>query len=84
MTIRRAVFEQHPWIAMNLTKMFDEAKRRCFERLRDFTCARIPLPWAAAMADEIAAHMAPIRIPTGSRRAGRPSRRSAATATTRA
>ena len=31
MTIRRAVFEQHPWVAMNLYKMFDEAKRRCFE-----------------------------------------------------
>jgi 4,5-dihydroxyphthalate decarboxylase len=29
-TIRRAVIEQHPWIAMNLFKMFDEAKRRCF------------------------------------------------------
>ena len=54
MTMRRTVFEQHPWIAMNLFKMFDEAKRRCFNRLRDFTCARIPLPWAAAIADEIA------------------------------
>jgi 4,5-dihydroxyphthalate decarboxylase len=43
------------WIAMNLYKMFDEAKRRCLARLRDFTCARIPLPWAAAIADEIAA-----------------------------
>src|SRR5436853_2462840 len=30
MTMRRTVFEQHPWIAMNLFKMFDEAKRRCF------------------------------------------------------
>src|SRR5262249_615645 len=40
-TIRRTVFEPHPWIAMNLFKMFDEAKRRCFTRLRDFTCARL-------------------------------------------
>jgi 4,5-dihydroxyphthalate decarboxylase len=54
-TMRRTVFEQHPWIAMNLFKMFDEAKRRCLARLSDFTCARIPLPWAAAIADEIAA-----------------------------
>jgi 4,5-dihydroxyphthalate decarboxylase len=53
-TIRRTVFEQYPWIAMNLLKAFEEAKRRCQERLRDFTCARIPLPWAAAIADEIA------------------------------
>jgi 4,5-dihydroxyphthalate decarboxylase len=55
MTMRRAAFEQHPWIAMNLFKAFDEAKRRSFERVRDFTCARIPLPWAAALADEIVA-----------------------------
>jgi 4,5-dihydroxyphthalate decarboxylase len=65
MTIRRTVFEQHPWIAMNLFKMFDEAKRRCFNRLRDFTCARIPLPWAAAIADEIAAGYGPDPYPYG-------------------
>ena len=64
-TIRRTVFEQHPWIAMNLFKMFDEAKRRCFNRLRDFTCARIPLPWAAAIADEIAAGYGPDPYPYG-------------------
>jgi 4,5-dihydroxyphthalate decarboxylase len=65
MTIRRAVFEQHPWVAMNLYKMFDEAKRRCFGRLRDFTCARIPLPWAAALVDEIAAAYGPDPFPYG-------------------
>ena len=51
-TIRRAVLEQYPWIAMNLFKAFDESKRRCLERLRDFTLARAPLPWIAAIADE--------------------------------
>jgi 4,5-dihydroxyphthalate decarboxylase len=65
MTIRRAVFEQHPWIAMNLYKMFDEAKRRCFARLRDFTCARVPLPWAAAISDEIAKNFGPDPYPYG-------------------
>ena len=50
---------------MNLYKMFDEAKRRCFDRLRDFTCARIPLPWAAAMTDEIAAAYGPDPFPYG-------------------
>ena len=58
-------FEQHPWIAMNLYKMFDEAKRRCLARLRDFTCARIPLPWAAAIADEIVAGYGPDPYPYG-------------------
>jgi 4,5-dihydroxyphthalate decarboxylase len=53
MTIRRATFEQHPWIAMNLFTAFQEAKRRSYERVRDFTCGRIPLPWSAAFADEI-------------------------------
>jgi 4,5-dihydroxyphthalate decarboxylase len=65
MTMRRAAYEQHPWIAMNLYKMFDEAKRRCLARLRDFTCARIPLPWAAAIADEIAAGYGPDPYPYG-------------------
>ena len=65
MTIRRTVFEQHRWIAMNLFKMFDEAKRRCFNRLSDFTCARIPLPWAAAMVDEIASAYGPDPYPYG-------------------
>ncbi len=53
MTLRRTVFEQHPWIAMNLCKAFEEAKRRCLALIRDYTCARLPLPWAAAMVDEI-------------------------------
>ena len=65
MTIRRAVLEQHPWVAMNLYKAFDEAKRRCFERLRDFTCARIPLPWAAAITDEITTQFGPDPFPYG-------------------
>jgi 4,5-dihydroxyphthalate decarboxylase len=64
-TIRRAVFEQYPWIAMNLLKAFEESKRRCFERLRDFTCARAPLPWMAAIADEIAASFGPDPYPYG-------------------
>ena len=65
MTMRRTAFEQHPWIAMNLYKMFDEAKRRCLSRLTDFTCARIPLPWAAAIADEIVAGYGPDPYPYG-------------------
>ena len=64
-TIRRTVFEQYPWIAMNLFKAFEEAKRRCFARLRDFTCARVPLPWGAAIADEIVAAYGPDPYPYG-------------------
>jgi 4,5-dihydroxyphthalate decarboxylase len=64
-TIRRAVFEQYPWIAMNLFKAFEESKRRCLERLRDFTLARAPLPWIAAIADEIVASFGPDPYPYG-------------------
>ena len=64
-TIQRAVLARHPWVAMNLFKMFDEAKRRCFELLRDFTCARIPLPWAAAAVDEITERFGPDPYPYG-------------------
>jgi 4,5-dihydroxyphthalate decarboxylase len=65
MTMRRAAFEQHPWIAMNLTKMFDEAKRRCLTLIGDYTCARIPLPWAAAMVAEIVTGYGPDPYPYG-------------------
>jgi 4,5-dihydroxyphthalate decarboxylase len=64
-TVRRAVLEQYPWVAMNLFKAFEESKRRCFERLRDFTLARVPLPWAAAIADEIYENYGPDPYPYG-------------------
>lgn len=50
--MRRSVFERYPWIAMNLFKAFDEAKRRSLERIQDLTASRIPVPWAAAVAGE--------------------------------
>ena len=43
--IRRAVFEAHPWIAMNVLKAFDEAKRRSLERVNTVTAPRVPIPW---------------------------------------
>lgn len=52
MAMRRAVFERYPWVAINLFKTFDEAKRRSLERIQDLTASRIPVPWAAAIASE--------------------------------
>src|SRR4029077_20017587 len=49
--MRRTVFERYPWVAMNLFKSFDEAKRRSLDRIRDLTASRIPVPWSAAIAD---------------------------------
>ena len=50
--MRRAVFERYPWVAMNLFNAFEEAKRRCLERIDDLTASRIPVPWAAALSGE--------------------------------
>jgi 4,5-dihydroxyphthalate decarboxylase len=51
--IRRAVFERHPWIAMNLFTAFDQARRRSVERVTDMTVSLFPLPWSAAFAAEL-------------------------------
>lgn len=50
--LRRAVFERYPWVAANLLKAFDEAKRRSLERIQDLTASRIPVPWSAAITGE--------------------------------
>ena len=44
--VRRAVFEQHRWIATNLLAAFTEAKERSIARLKEVTAARFPLPWS--------------------------------------
>jgi hypothetical protein len=56
----------------------DETKRRCLGRLADFTCARFPLRWGAAITEEIVAAMARIPFPMASRPAGRRSKHPAA------
>jgi 4,5-dihydroxyphthalate decarboxylase len=52
MAIRRTVFERYPWVARNLVKAFEEAKRRSLGRLNDLTISRIPVPWAASVLSE--------------------------------
>jgi 4,5-dihydroxyphthalate decarboxylase len=43
--LRRDVFERDPWVAMNLVKAFEEAKRRSLARLGDITASHAPLAW---------------------------------------
>ncbi|MDB5599345.1 MAG: 4,5-dihydroxyphthalate decarboxylase [Xanthobacteraceae bacterium] len=50
--MRRAAFERHPWIAVNLLKAFEAAKARSVERVRDLTASRFPLPWGSTLANE--------------------------------
>ncbi|HEV8674635.1 MAG TPA: 4,5-dihydroxyphthalate decarboxylase [Methylomirabilota bacterium] len=45
--IRRDVFERHRWVAMNLYRAFDEAKRRSQARALEIAAARFPVPWIA-------------------------------------
>lgn len=42
----RDVLDRHPWVAMNLLKAFDDAKRRCFGRMLETGTSWIPVPWA--------------------------------------
>src|SRR5437867_1633950 len=45
--IKTEALERHPWLAMNLYKAFEEAKRRSVERLSDITASHAPLAWLA-------------------------------------
>ena len=47
LTVRQEVLAQHPWLAMNLYKAFDQAKNRSVERLSDVTASHAPFAWAA-------------------------------------
>ncbi len=48
--IRSDVLGRHPWLAMNLYKAFEEAKRRSIERLSDITASHAPFAWLAPSA----------------------------------
>lgn len=47
MVLRRAVYERDRWIAMNLLKAFEEAKRRSQARLVEIGLSHVPMPWLA-------------------------------------
>lgn len=51
--IKSEVLERHPWLAMNLYKAFEEAKRRSVERLSDITASHAPLAWLAPYAERM-------------------------------
>lgn len=43
--LRCELLERNPWLAMNLLKGFEEAKRRSLARATDITASHYPLPW---------------------------------------
>jgi 4,5-dihydroxyphthalate decarboxylase len=53
--LRSDVLGRHPWLAMNLYKAFEEAKRRSIERLSDITASHAPFAWLAPSAERMKA-----------------------------
>lgn len=45
--LRRAVYERDRWIAMNLLKAFEEAKRASMARIVEIGLSHVPMPWLA-------------------------------------
>ena len=48
--LKREIVERNPWVAVNLFKAFDEARRRSVERALNGTSSTLPLPWAYELA----------------------------------
>lgn len=51
--VKTALLEAHPWLAMNLFKAFDEARRRSMSRMDDITASKAPLAWLKAYSDHM-------------------------------
>jgi len=52
--IRKDAYERDRWIAMNLYRAFEEAKRRSAERLKEISASHVPVPWIADQAQRAA------------------------------
>jgi 4,5-dihydroxyphthalate decarboxylase len=51
--LRREVLDRDPWVAMNLVKAFEEAKRRSLARFADVTASHAPLAWTGDYVAEL-------------------------------
>src|SRR5947207_2784013 len=45
--LRKPVYERDRWIAMNLLKAFEEAKRSSLARIAEIGVSQVPVPWIA-------------------------------------
>lgn len=62
---RREIVEQHPWVAVNLFKAFDEARRRSVARALNNTSSALPLPWGYEFARRMQEIVGPELMPYG-------------------
>ncbi len=51
--MKREIFERNPWVATNLLKAFEEARRRSVERALNNTSSALPLPWGYVFAQRM-------------------------------
>jgi len=51
--MRKAIVNEHPWVAGNLYNAFLESKRRSIERILDPAVSRYPVPWLATYARKL-------------------------------
>ena len=57
LVVRRALYQEHPWIARRLLDAFSEAQRLDWERLQDTGTLAVMLPWLPAMLEQTIAVM---------------------------
>jgi 4,5-dihydroxyphthalate decarboxylase len=55
--IRRDIYEQYPWVAMNLYKAFVESQRLCYEDLYVTAALKTSLPWLTKHVEDARALM---------------------------
>jgi 4,5-dihydroxyphthalate decarboxylase len=55
--IRREIYEQYPWVAMNLYKAFVQSQRECYEDLYVTAALKVSLPWLTKHVEDTRALM---------------------------
>jgi 4,5-dihydroxyphthalate decarboxylase len=63
--IKREIVERNSWVAMNLFKAFDEAKRRSVARALNCTSSTLPIPWGYEIARRMQAIVGEELMPYG-------------------
>jgi 4,5-dihydroxyphthalate decarboxylase len=62
---KREIVEQNPWVAANLFKAFDEARRISVERALTCTSSALPLPWGYELVKRMQAVVGKDLMPYG-------------------
>ncbi|MBW3659412.1 MAG: ABC transporter substrate-binding protein, partial [Actinobacteria bacterium] len=55
LAMKRAVLDEHPWVARNLLNAFTASKDASVRRMLDPAVSRYPFPWVPPFAEELVA-----------------------------